>query len=614
MKNSKLFNIIFLFFSISTFAQTVNLDSLFTSAVNHHNKGMTLIESGDKKAGLKELYLASDDFAEYSYYQAKQNQDSLKSIIEELLKNNPQSPVYHNQMGRWFINKNRDSVSIARAREYYEKAIKLEPEFIYAYNSLARLAQLQANNDEAIKYYKKVIEIDSTYYSAYLSISAIYSRAQMIDKAEELWDKIIRMDSTSSESISAMLYKADTKKTFDEKYSIYKKALRLSKEDKTPIYLRLISLLAFNKEAPDSAEKMLWKIVDSQDGNRRVIRQRCLDGIFNILIKKDRSRIPQYGDVVFNETNPELLRNLGLFIADSLGQEKLGIKYLEKAYEITTPENVYETVMFGQYDIKMLNEVADNYKYEYAAFDLGKTLYRAKDYVSAEKYLLESVPYKEKKKDPGPFYLLGYISKEKGKNDEAIKWIVKGLTMKEDAIAKQTLSKLIKDVNYDLRDNKNVEELIEQLIRKERMKYSETAPSFTLPSLTGGEISLSDLKGKVVMLDFWATWCGPCIAELPKLVKLYEEFSNNPNVVFLGIDADETKQIVNKFMKEKGYSFNVLLAVGTSVLKDYDVKAIPAKFLIDKNGLIQFKRVGSNLKDEEILELKNQINELLYLE
>ncbi|MBC7326714.1 TlpA family protein disulfide reductase [bacterium] len=126
----------------------------------------------------------------------------------------------------------------------------------------------------------------------------------------------------------------------------------------------------------------------------------------------------------------------------------------------------------------------------------------------------------------------------------------------------------------------------------------QIAPDFNLKSLEGKTYSLSDLRGSVVLLDFWATWCGPCKEELPIIEKLHQEYKDK-GLVVLGIN-DEDRATVENFLKEQKLTFPILLDDG-KVGKAYRVNAIPRIILIDKNGKIVKDILGYSDKNEQIL-------------
>ncbi|MDD8018047.1 MAG: redoxin domain-containing protein [Bacteroidota bacterium] len=129
---------------------------------------------------------------------------------------------------------------------------------------------------------------------------------------------------------------------------------------------------------------------------------------------------------------------------------------------------------------------------------------------------------------------------------------------------------------------------------KERL--NKPAIDFTLKDLEGSSVSLNSLRGKVVVVDFWATWCGPCKSSFPFLQKVYEKYKSNPNVKILAVNTwerqigAEREALVKKFLEENKYTFPVLYDEG--VVEKYGVEGIPTKFIIDKKGIIAFKTIG----------------------
>jgi len=112
---------------------------------------------------------------------------------------------------------------------------------------------------------------------------------------------------------------------------------------------------------------------------------------------------------------------------------------------------------------------------------------------------------------------------------------------------------------------------------------------FTLNSIDGETYTLSNLKGKVVLIDFWATWCPPCRASIPHLIALYEKFKEQ-NFIVLGISLED-KQTLISFRDENKITYPILLG-NNEVAKAYDVKAIPSSVFIDKTGRIRKTQVG----------------------
>lgn len=131
----------------------------------------------------------------------------------------------------------------------------------------------------------------------------------------------------------------------------------------------------------------------------------------------------------------------------------------------------------------------------------------------------------------------------------------------------------------------------------------QEAPNFTLTDLEGNSVTLSDLKGKVVFLEFWATWCPPCRESLPHTQSLSQhEKAKSDDLVVLAINAREEVEQVKQFMKEKGFTFHVLLDKDGAVLDKYKVQGIPTFVLIDREGKVAWVQVGFGSGTEKAME------------
>jgi len=129
------------------------------------------------------------------------------------------------------------------------------------------------------------------------------------------------------------------------------------------------------------------------------------------------------------------------------------------------------------------------------------------------------------------------------------------------------------------------------------------AIDFKLKDLDGKELSLSDLKGKKVFLNFWATWCPPCKAEMPEIETLYQE-TKDSDLVILAVEIGEPLSTVKSFIDSTKYSFKVLLDPEQSVASKYNITSIPTSYFIDTNGNIISQNVGGMNIDQ----MKDYIN------
>ncbi len=127
----------------------------------------------------------------------------------------------------------------------------------------------------------------------------------------------------------------------------------------------------------------------------------------------------------------------------------------------------------------------------------------------------------------------------------------------------------------------------------------KSAPDFTAQTLDGKPVTLSALRGKPVLLDFWATWCSPCVEQMPALAALYRE-AKEQGLVLIGVDEDETPEKALAFVREKQYSWpNIYDHKDGAVKARYDVFGIPTLVLIDKDGTVAWYQTGSGPETDE---------------
>lgn len=124
----------------------------------------------------------------------------------------------------------------------------------------------------------------------------------------------------------------------------------------------------------------------------------------------------------------------------------------------------------------------------------------------------------------------------------------------------------------------------------EALIEGQAAPDFTLATVAGDSLSLASLQGQVVLVDFWATWCGPCVVEMPVLQQLYDDFEGR-GVEIVAVSTDVTPAKVPRFVDRHGLTFPVLLG-GLSVQALYRVTALPTLYVVDQQGTIRHVHVG----------------------
>jgi len=138
------------------------------------------------------------------------------------------------------------------------------------------------------------------------------------------------------------------------------------------------------------------------------------------------------------------------------------------------------------------------------------------------------------------------------------------------------------------------------------------APDFELNDLNGNKVKLSDFKGKVVMLNFWASWCGPCRMEIPDLINIQEKHKKDGLIIIgITIPSSGTPEQVKKFAES--YKINYILVTGSNteimtIATSYGgVRAVPTTFLIDRDGIVRHQWIGARSKDDFMKEVKKYL-------
>ncbi|MBA7495787.1 Thiol-disulfide oxidoreductase ResA [subsurface metagenome] len=137
-------------------------------------------------------------------------------------------------------------------------------------------------------------------------------------------------------------------------------------------------------------------------------------------------------------------------------------------------------------------------------------------------------------------------------------------------------------------------------------EIGKSAPSFQLTDINGQSISLSDFQGKPVLINFWATWCAPCLFEMPYIQEVYDEWAER-GLVVLAINVGESLTMVKEFMHYFNFSFPVLLDMKKNVAAKYNVIGYPTTYIVDSESIIRDIRIGPFRSVAEIEDILSRI-------
>lgn len=255
----------------------------------------------------------------------------------------------------------------------------------------------------------------------------------------------------------------------------------------------------------------------------------------------------------------------------------------------------------------------------------GKLLFNAGRNDEAYQYTMEAYQH-IKNKDAELIENYAFLSSLNGKYDEALPILAKAV--KEGKLEKKYVDQVRKGY-AQLNPGKDVDAYIEGLqqdfkvkIRSEVVKLliNEAAPDFYVTDVDGKKVTLADFKGKTIVLDFWATWCGPCVESFPAMQMAVNRYANDSEVKFLFIhtweNAKDPLTDAKNFLSKRNYAFDLYMDPRNPATKHspaadaFKVDGIPAKFVIDGNGRIRFSVSGFKGKAEAAAEELVQMVEI----
>ena len=343
----------------------------------------------------------------------------------------------------------------------------------------------------------------------------------------------------------------------------------------------------------------------------------------NLVSKRDYEGFNQYASQISNKQSKAMTYNNfawdlvqkdeNLEFAESISKQSIDIIQNLKTDSSSKPEyqteNQYKKGLQGQYVM-----FADTYAW--ILFKLGKV----KDAITYQDKITQDLEVG--KNDPQNLKqrLIEFLVADKqfGKAQEKAELFIKNAASNDKMIPyyKEAYTNTNgSEDGFEARlENlqKEAETIVLEQFKKEML--DEKAPNFKLKNLDGKEIALGDLKNKVVVLDFWATWCGPCKASFPGMQTAVNKYKDNDNVVFLFVDTrergtpEEMLKNAQDFITKNNYTFNVVLDTKAKdydsdfkVVSDYKVNGIPTKIIIGTDGNIKFKSVGYNGSPDKLV-------------
>jgi thiol-disulfide isomerase/thioredoxin len=219
---------------------------------------------------------------------------------------------------------------------------------------------------------------------------------------------------------------------------------------------------------------------------------------------------------------------------------------------------------------------------------------------------------------------LGELAERRKKIDEAIDYYLQGfviaLNTDEEIGLKSLRSKL--GQLYAARNGSEVglgdrllkahdafvKEREERLAKLEIPNINAGVPDpleFKLTKLDGSPLKLGDHRGKVIVINFWATWCGPCLTELPLFEKTIAKYKNDKDVVFLAVTTDEDRELVSPYLKQ--HKFNLPVAYADYLDAHFAINSVPTTIILDSKGGVAFRQAGYNPREDFVVMLSEKI-------
>jgi tetratricopeptide (TPR) repeat protein len=537
--------------------------------------------------------LAHEKYQDVEFYYFEKKGEVL-SEYQALMARYPKSAIFPYLLAR--------ILGPEKKAELLNKAISLDPTFVPAYIDLVVPEMLSQKYEEASKLFREALRQCPNSVDL-LSLKADYLlRKGEAHEAIKTYRYVINQFRDSDQISWAYRDLAGLVDDPKEKIQLLENVLKYDVSNRlADVYESLYAL--YSQCDPAKAIELARKAISVKPP---IEDRRVPSSGYSFLYRYYRKRDPSKAIEIIQELLKSQVRDPDLYtsIGNSLIVEKrelpLAIRLLEQSVTLNTPDNMYGLRIFGPPTYSTLKKIAGEQDAYYRS-SLGWAYYNNGDYKRALK-MLQSASGKADWAEAEIQYRLGQIYEKTQHRELAMSAYTKSLAMQED----EKVRKTAEDLGEKVTKLKVIVPLkrtadLDSLIAEAQLAVAKKAPDFVLKNLDSQDVSLSDYRGKVVLLDFWATWCGPCRAELPHFQKLMDSYKDNPLVVFVTVSADITVEAVKKFIKGNKYTFTVLLSKGTT--EAFGVQGIPVLFVIDRDGKIRYKHQGfdSAINFEELM-------------
>jgi len=355
-------------------------------------------------------------------------------------------------------------------------------------------------------------------------------------------------------------------------------------------------------------------------------RQEIENEVYKLAVKlRDRDRVISYAEKLLdaNEGNIDALTNLVTMLQERKGQDdlKVALTYanqLVRQFEGIIASSIKpKRISAAQWEERKQQGLASVYLLRGRVYaDLGNDEKAKADLTKSLGASLTA----------GAALVMGELAEKRKALDEAIEFYTKGfviaLVTNEEIDLKAIRQKLSQlqtaktGSETGLGDrllrtyDAYIKERDERLAKLEQPNINEgttNALDFKLTKLDGSKLDLVTLSGKIIVMNFWATWCGPCLTELPLFEKTMARYKDDKEVVFLAITTDEDRELVAPFLKQHKFNLPVVYA---DYLNDFfKVNSIPTTIILDRKGEVAFRQAGYNPRTDFTAELSARIEE-----